>query len=766
MRTRIQYARVLAFAALVGTTPVARAQMTEVVLHSFGGPLVGTLPLAGVIRDPEGNLYGTTTRSGGSGQGVVYKLDKTSNATALYTFTGGADGGTPTGELAWDTAGNIYGTTEFGGAGYGVVYKVDPGGQETVIYTFTGGSDGAYPFGGVIRDVAGNLYGATTGGGTTAGPCSSFPYGNLGCGVVFKLDTTGHETVLHTFTGGTDGGNTAAGVIVDHAGNLYGTVGLGGITNSFCSYGCGFVYRVSVSGIYSVLHNFQGGTGGGDPQGGLIRDAAGNLYGTTAISNPGSGVVYRLNPQGYETVLHRFAGTDGSVPFARLTLDASGSLYGTTSNGGPNGADAGVVFKVDATGHETTLYSFTAGADGAYPQGHLTLDSSGNLYGTNQDVVYKLQTNGGQLQVLFSFTQDGAFPVAGVVLHGGYLYGTTVQGGAANGGVAYKVDPLGHTTILYTFNPAVSGWEPWAGVIADGAGNLYGTTLNATEVYELNATGHETVLFQGQGPAGGTYPNGVIRDSAGNLYGTMSEGGNMTACFGFGCGVVYKLDPTGHQTVLHTFSGGRDGGVPLAAVIRDAQGNLYGTTYQGGSCCGVVYEVHPSGHEQVLYTFTGGADGGGPAGGVISDAAGNLYGTTSSGGQSNMGVVYKIDTAGQETVLYSFKGGTDGAFPQAGVTADSAGNLYGTTACGGTGSTTGGGQFTCGNDGAGVVFKLDAGGQETVLYTFAGGTDGAIPVAAVVLDSQGNLYGTTNGGGAFNAGVVFKLPGAAVPARE
>src|ERR1022692_3047842 len=214
------------------------------------------------------------------------------------------------------------------------------------------------------------------------------------------------------------------------------------------------------------------------------------------------------------------------------------------------------------------------------------------------------------------------------------------------------------------------------------------------------APASEIVLHSFGCPPKGANPYaGVIRDSAGNLYGTAANGGAANK------GVVFKLDTSGHQTVLYSFTGGADGGYPYAGVIRDSDGNLYGTTYYGGGAnAGVVYKLDTTGHETVLYSFTGGADGGAPFAGVIRDPAGNLYGTTYFGGTANAGVVYKLDTAGHETVLYSFTGVADGRHPQAGVIRDPAGNLYGTAYSGGTAN-------------AGVVYKLDTAGHETVLYT-------------------------------------------------
>jgi uncharacterized repeat protein (TIGR03803 family) len=271
----------------------------------------------------------------------------------------------------------------------------------------------------------------------------------------------------------------------------------------------------------------------------------------------------------------------------------------------------------------------------------------------------------------------------------------------------------------------------------------------------------ETVLHTFTGsPSDGAFPEaGLIADSSGNLYGTTyADGASGTGCGGSGCGVVFKLAPGGTETVLYSFTGGGDGGNSTAGLIADSSGNLYGTTRNGGaSNLGVVFKLTPpataSGAwtETVLHFFTGYPnDGANPAAGLIADSSGNLYGTTSGGGGLLSGVVFKLSPSEPETVLYTFTGGSDGANPEAGLTADSKGNLYGTTAFGGA-------------SGDGVVFKLTPGGTETVLYNFCtvntptSCSDGSEPFAGLLADSNGNLYGTTNFGGASNVGAVFKL---------
>jgi uncharacterized repeat protein (TIGR03803 family) len=674
--------------ALLWLAPL-HAQSSFTVLHSFGAVPHGAYPSSAVIRDATGNLFGTTEGGGGGGAGAVYEVDDAGHQKVLYSFTGGADGGSPVAPVTADSAANLYGTTNRGGStGSGVLFKIGNTGNESVLYSFTGGTDGYFLVSGVVLDSAGNLYGAAAYGGIQPG--------FSGYGTIYKLDAEGNFNVLYTFTGGTDGGYPN-GVILDAAGNIYGTAGGGGST------GNGVVFKVDAGGHETVLYNFTGGADGGSPfSGSVVSDFAGGLYGTTSGGGAsGAGVVFKLDKSGNETVLYTFTGgADGGSPNG-VIRDLQGNLYGTTASGGQNGN--GVVFRVDTSGNETTLYTFTGGADGGGPTGGS---------GSGADVV-----------------RDP----------GGNLYGTAEYGGPGGIGVVFRVDPTGHETVLYGFPPSSDGAYLYGGVIRDSAGNLYGTTYGggpegAGTVFKLDNTYHETILYAFTGSADGSSPgNGVVRDTAGNLYGTTLGGGS-------GSGVVFKVDTSGDETVLYTFTGGSDGGEPWAGVILDPAGNLYGTTYSGGSANeGVVYKLDTSGNETVLHNFTG-ADGANPHASLIRDPKGNLYGTASGGGASGNGDIFKIDSSGNFSVLYSFTGGNDGTGPYAGVTLDSAGNLYGTT-------------DGCPGACYGAVYKLDTSNNLTVLWDFTGGSDGGFPFGGVVLDAAGNLYGTT----AYQSGNVYKL---------
>jgi uncharacterized repeat protein (TIGR03803 family) len=367
---------ILLIGAAVGT-PLAEAQAFS-VLHKFRGA-DGENPIGGLVGDGKGHLYGTTFNGGALSYGAVFTINTTGKENVFHSFNR-TDGQFPYAELVRDAKGNFYGTTYGGGAHtYGVVFKLNKFAKETVLHAFTGGADGKWPQARLIVDAKGNLYGTTVNGGA------------FGSGVVFKVDGTGKETVLHSFSGKTDGSSPLAGVTMDDKGNLYGTTYTGGGIGCY-PYGCGVVFEIDHTGKETVLHAFTGGKDGAAPLAGLIRDVKGNLYGTTAgggdlnCAPPGGcGTVFRMDKTGKETVLYNFTGKDGAGPWAPVIMDAAGDLYGTTWGGGPAGLQygSGVVFKVDKTGKETVLHSFS-GKDGKNPYAGLVRDAAGNLYGTTE----------------------------------------------------------------------------------------------------------------------------------------------------------------------------------------------------------------------------------------------------------------------------------------------------------------------------------------------------------------------------------------------
>jgi uncharacterized repeat protein (TIGR03803 family) len=402
--------------------------------------------------------------------------------------------------------------------------------------------------------------------------------------------------------------------------------------------------------------------------------------------------------KGYKQLYAFQGGTaDGSTPETAL-LSYQGEFYGTTCLGGVDGA--GTIFKIarDGTG-ETPLYSFRGGSDGSCPGGPLVADKSGNFY----DVAYQ---GGGS---------------------------TNCSGGC---GTVFEFAPPYNTppTVLYTFQGGNDGANPNLGVIMDKKGNLYGTTAfggggncNAKgappgcgTVFKVSPGGKGRVLYAFKGGTrDGALPYGNLAvDGSGNLYGTTFDGGRAT-CVGYlgvvGCGTVFKLAPKDKswtKTVLYRFcrkANCGDGAMPdLDSLIFGKNGKLYGTTYDGGAnysdCggygCGTVFELATNGTEKVLYSFCSKAncsDGANPGAGLIFDDNDNLYSTTQGGGTSGQGTVFELATDGTETVLHSFAGGSDGAVPPAGLIADKSGNLYSTTFEGGSTNCSGG---------CGTIFKV------------------------------------------------------------
>ena len=394
-------------------------------------------------------------------------------------------------------------------------------------------------------------------------------------------------------------------------------------------------------------------------------------------------------------------------------------------------------------------------------------------------------------RVLHSFAgPDGAWPAAELIFDSaGNLYGTTSSGGGAEtGGVVFELTPTPTGgwagKAIYHFRGGSDGGGNISPLIMDSAGNLYGTAWSGGDLSFCGGYGcgvvfqltpqpggkwTESVLHAFTGPDGNEPLGGVVFDSAGNLYGTTVLGGDLSSCGGLGCGTVFKLTPTfggWTQSLLYAFSGGADGSLPSSRLISDSAGNLYGTAYLGGTVnsncpngCGVVFALEPccggGWTETVLYTFDGGTGGYDPSARLLLDS-GNLYGTARLGGTHGYGLVFKLTPTRvgewKETVLYAFAGASDGRFPNSSLIFDPARDLYGTTLQGGSPSCP---------DGCGIVFKLtNIGGQwrETVLRSFTySGLGGGTPAAGVILDSTGSIYGTTYFGGVGGAGVVFEL---------
>ncbi|MBZ5572513.1 MAG: hypothetical protein LAO09_11630 [Acidobacteriia bacterium] len=361
----------------------------------------------------------------------------------------------------------------------------------------------------------------------------------------------------------------------------------------------------------------------------------GNAYGTTAAGGflgGQAGTVYQFSPTSGYHVIYAFSGPDGLKPQGNLVIDAAGNLYGTTVYGGAhksgcNGLGCGTVFELSppsngGTWTETVLYSFTGGDDGANPQSGVILDLAGNLYGTTEfggargvGTVFQLSPGPGGTwteNVLYGMEQGGGGPIGGLVLDAfGNLYGTTCCFGPQNGGTAFELSPFLDSwtyTLVYAFDSS------------DGSNDA----INPDAI--------------------------LVFDEAGNLYGTATAGGN------FGRGAVFELSQVSGkwtEEILHSFAGGRDGATPMASLVLDNAGNLYGTTYEGGNVkeacpqgCGTIFELSPSFDGQWTergFRFPGDAKlGAQPTAPLVIDGVGNLYGTAIRGGNESRGVIFRV----------------------------------------------------------------------------------------------------------------------------
>ena len=721
--------------------------------------------------------------------------------------------GAPKGRLHQGSDGALYGTTPVGGPrNGGALFKVNPDGTGFAFLLKLGNTESPYPRAGVIQGADSALYGTSPGGGI----------GNPG--TVYRVNTDGTAyTILKQFTSTEMGYDLESGLIQGIDGALYGTTTGGGAS------GAGTVFKVNPDGTgFTTLVSFDN-TNGASPYSGLIQGLDGALYGTTAGGGTGSsGTVFRVNADGtgFATLVN-FDNANGARPFAGLVQGSDGVLYGTTREGG-SAYGTGTVFRVnpDGTGFATIVTfdnAYSGGVWGTWPQGDLVLGPDGALYGTTQSggyqtinstiqpargTVFRVNTDGTGLSTILTFTDPtGAYPYSGLTLGAdGALYGMTEAGGAAGQGTVFRLnrDGSGHT-ILASFN-GTGGSALYAGVIEGQDGYLYGTTnrggsANQGTLFRVRRDGSGyAVLLSFQGATGVKPQAGLVQGLDGALYGTTSEDGSGYSAAG---GTVFKVNPDGTGfTVLHSFtaSTAQYGWQPVAAVTQGSDGVLYGTTSRGGTFnYGTVFRLNADGSGFASLASFDWPSGVLPQGALVQGTDGALYGTTNGGGALGHGTVFRLNANGTGfapilNLDNSVTGGgpfgallegSDGAFygtaynpgtvfkvnpdgsgpalvamlspaaiaPYAGLIRGPGGALYGTTLGGGASN-------------AGTVFTVNADGTGlAVLASFSDAT-GASPLSALVLGSDGSLYGTTFTGGPLSGGVVFRLTPPNPPAAQ
>lgn len=793
-------------------------------LHSFGGGNDGANPYAALTPGSDGKFYGTTFQGGQYGNGTVFSVTPDGQLATLLAFDS-TNGDLPFAGLASGADGIFYGTTYQGGAyGRGTTFRMTTNGMLTTLYSFANGSDGGQIAAGLIPGGDGNFYGTTWQGG------------NYGVGTVFCISTNGVLTTLASLIN-TNGAFPFGGLAQGGDADFYGLTSQGGV------FGYGAVFKITLAGQLTNLYSFTGGSDGANPRSTLLQGTDGNFYGTTANGGIyGNGTVFVISPDGALTTLVAFNGLDGANPQAALTQSSDGYLYGTTQNGGVS--NKGVVFRTGIQSapqitRQPASQSVFAGAKVQFSVSVLgstqlvyqwqkdgtNLIDAGNIFGsanrilglsnvpTNDAGIYSVvvannlgYTN--SIGVSLAVTSSAPFIVTQ----------PTNQTLAAGESAIFNVTALGDLPLVYQ-------WQRNGTNLADG-GNVSGSrtsTLMLNDVTVANesqyvvlvsnaldsvasssvtltvvedsvpGTALSTLHWFNNG-SGGWQPNGLMRAANGDLLGTTRLGSALGSPSAWG--TIFRITTNGQFTTLISFNYANQtqGAFPQSALVQDTNGNFVGTTYYGGTNgLGNVFELTPDNTLLSIYSFTGGDDGedpdtplivamdgslygvtttdgggnvfrmtpdgtftnvvpldGAPAGALAQTADGTSYGMTESGGAYGYGAIFKITPDGALTNFYSFGGGPDGYNAIGALILGTDGYLYGATEL----SSTNLAGMTFGE--GGTIFRVTTNGVKTVLHEFRIGLlDGLYPYAGLIQGSDGNYYGTTYGSrynGGFGSG--------------
>jgi uncharacterized repeat protein (TIGR03803 family) len=488
--------------------------VTFTSLASFSVP-GGANPQGGVIEDSSGNLFGTTSGGGSSGDGTVFEINAGSGALTTLVSFNGTNGANPEAGVIEDSSGNLFGTTNGGGSSRdGTVFEIKAGSNDVTTLASFNGTEGEYPLGGVVEDSSGNLFGTTAWSGSS------------GQGTVFEIQPGSKAVTTLASFNGTNGSEPTAGVVEDSSGNLFGTTFQGGSSND----GTLFEIKAGTNAV-TTLVSFNATTGA-NPDAGVVEDSSGNLFGTTDNGGAnGDGTVFEIKAgSNAVTTIVSFNGTNGEYPDAGVVEDSSGNLFGTTGSGGPS--DDGTVFEIQAgSGAVTTLASFNV-ANGSYPDGGLFEDSGGNLFGTTYEggprgegTVFQIQPGSNAVTTLTYFgNTEGGLPYGDLVEgSNGNLFGTNSSSGSGGDGTVFEITAGSNAvTTLASFNGS-DGMCPYAGLVEDSSGNLFGTTGSGGPsddgtVFEIKAGSDAVTTLASFNGSNGANPNaGLIEDSSGNL---------------------------------------------------------------------------------------------------------------------------------------------------------------------------------------------------------------------------------------------------------
>jgi uncharacterized repeat protein (TIGR03803 family) len=747
------------------------------ILHSFG-TTNGSFPYAGLTRAGNGDFYGTTFKGGTHGYGTVFRISGEGTFASVFSFNL-MNGSFPYAGLAPGDDGHLYGATYEGGAnGYGVIFRISPEGALTNLYSFGGGSDGANPRARLLLANDGHFYGTTTSAGA------------YGKGTVFRMTPEGVLTTLATFEG-YNGANPMAALVEDAEGNFYGTTQNGGAHDRGTVFRLGLIpaapqitsqpvgravfagadvrFSVAVIGSAPLYYQWR--------KDGINLSDGGGLSGSTSRVLALNNVVLADAGTYSVTVSNAFGAVVSADAILAVTSSPPIIVLQPTNQTLAPGATA--VFTVTAAGNLPLSCQWrkndTNLADGGNISGAATASLSLSTVTEANNGIYSVivsnalgsatstgavltvippSTAGTRLATLHWFDggSDGGTPNGLISSTNGLLYGTAQLGGATVHGTVFEMTTNGVLTTLASFR-GTNGSRPMAALTQGADGNFYGTTRYggtnvAGNVFKMSPVGVIENLYSFTGESDGAYPyTALVQDADASLIGAAEN------IWAVNSGTLFRITPGGAFTNLYSFTGGLDGGMPTGALLRTADGTLYGMTSTGGvGTNGSVFRLTPGGVLTTTYSFTGGTDGYDPVGALALGADGNFYGVTRHNRISVFefyGTIFKVTPAGQITTLYALNN-TDGAYPYAGLIEGSDGNFYGTT-------------YTGAYNLNGIIFRITPAGSFTTLAVLDGFNTGAHPAAALVEGADGSLYGTTTSDGPGGCGTVFRLSFTSAP---
>jgi uncharacterized repeat protein (TIGR03803 family) len=680
-----------------------------------------------------------SSKAGGSEQiGTIFNLiDDGSGYEQASVFANNPEGASPRSALIETAGGALVGATSTGGLfDAGTLFKIDNG-DFTKIVDLDPSIHGSNIQTDLLTLTDGTFIAATSSGAAN------------GSGAILSFEENGNVQVLFAFNGATTGSNISGSLAYDSGANIiYGLCSNGG------QIGLGTAFRYAInSGIFSVIHEFAGTQGGSSPKGGLILSENGVLYGTAQFGGSlNQGTIFSINPIGNDfQVIYQLNNTsmDGRYPIGRLIQTESGLLLGTCSEGG--NSNAGTIFSCSTSGVYTRLHSLSAEANGGFPKSGLTDGENGFYYGVTEfgaangfGSLYRIQETGGFAKLRdMQYTVDGSNPVGSLILlEGGSVGGTTTSGGANNFGTVFTYNDDSGVTKIHDFSTPLGGSGPNGSIISDT--DFFGVTasgglFNTGVFYTNGLNGVRTKIYDFNGTVDGQNPNGeIIEVEDGIFYGTLRFGGPNSA------GTVYSLTENGEFELLHAFDGSTNGQFPYSGVLAHSDGNLYGTTINGGNNGdGIIYRITQEGSFEKLHDLFGFFDGESPEAGLVEGTDGLLYGVTTEGGNFNGGTLFQYNPETFSfTVLHQFASSTHGSAPIGDLLLHSDGSFYGTT--------------TENGPDEGTLFRYDQSTGFEVLHSFDPESDGFSTEGSLAEDEVGTVYGFCTQGGALNGGTAFK----------